>query len=440
MSEKERASSTEVENALKDLIKMAVPFDVNSDGFIYNFKNGELQTLEMDGGVKAPICIYKENLPDANTPHFVFNPFQEHLACFEKTNSLFYNIQRTVLYGRFCQVIKLVIRFIQKQNEIDIPEDSALSKVGTHHKELVKVGARNAENGKKLSTLIDDKSFDNIESFLESKDQKVDLIFIGYIKKMSCSALRLNILTDSDYEEVTNLKKMRKQDLMALRAIIMGILNLKKKDDLEEFEVTCKDWKYPSKMYTWLSVLAKVYAQLNPFLKIIDDLYDDTMWSIDLSMLQHHIFNLDRYAATTKWNTTGVSGYGAPVKTIQPITAPPRVEAVGSSHVQSGYIGAPPPPVVAAGPRFRPVGTSEMVQPAQPTPVYSAVPPMPTYPPQNTGYNYGYTAAPPPAMPVVNPAPTYYPTGGNTGWNPPPAPPPVKYQQPVYAPTGTNPF
>ena len=381
MNQPKLTPAQEVEQCLTDLIRMTSAFDVNANGFVYEVKSGKLWTQKMENGVDAPICVYREQLPPATEPHFVFNPFQEHLECFVKTSNMFYSMWRTSLYGRVIQVIKLVIRSIQKSNGVKIDDDSTLSQVGTNHKELIKVGALNAENGKKLSSLIDEKSFDNISQFIESKEQKVNLIYIAYNKRMRSSSLKIDMITDDDYFDVNDAKKMRKQDIFALKAILMGIFGLKKKEDLEEFKETCEDVKTPGKLSTWLTVLFKAYQKLNPFLKIIDDLCDGNDWSIDLSALQHHITNLDKYAATTKWNTTGSGGHGAPVVEVMPRSAQP-VQPIGGSRM---YRNTPPvvQPTVNVPPvqHFKLVGDdgSQPYQPPAPTPVVQPVIP-PVYP------------------------------------------------------------
>ena len=331
------AEAGEVRQALVDLVKLTNMWDVNPQDFVFRVDDGSLVQIKTGKDTQLPLCIVSDKSKSKDEPHLILNPFREGLEGFKKANEEFYAAQRRALYARFIYVIRAMIRFVQKQSDPNIDFDD-LCKIDPKQKDYLKVGAKNAENKKKLADLIDDKSFDNIKNFLISSNQKRDFLYLRNSRTQSSCELVIDFITDPDYKKKTSLKTLREKDILALKTIVMGILGITKPEEMSKFSASTDEIRVPTKMYTFFSVVYLVYLRLNPFLKVLDEIEGEQIWEVEVDTLKEHIQNLSRYAEATKWSIVSSVGESTPVKVVG---APVIRESTPVPRVNTGAFTTP---------------------------------------------------------------------------------------------------
>lgn len=314
------ATGDEVRKALEDFIRMTALWGINPQGFIYDLTTGDLIKLKTGKDTELPLFVVGDHNTQVDEPHLVLNPFREGLEGFKKANEEFYCIQRKALYGRLIQLIRLVIRYMQKNADPNIDVDE-FCQVDVKNKDLMKIGAKNAENKKKLADLIDEKSWDNIKAFLLTPNQKRDFIFLRNSRNRSSCELVIDFLTDPDYKEKTSLKPLREKDIQALKTIVMGLLCINKPEEISKFSAVSDDIRVPTKLFTFATVLYQIYLRFNPLLQILDSFEEEKIWEVEVDTLKEHIQNLARYAEATKWSiVSSVGDKSIPVQTVAAVT------------------------------------------------------------------------------------------------------------------------
>ena len=382
------ATGDEVRKALEDFIKITALWGINPQGFIYDLTTGNLIKLKTGKDSELPLLVVGDHSSSVEEPHLVLNPFREGLEGFKKANEEFYCIQRKALYGRLIQLIRLVIRFVQKQSDPNLDVDE-FCEVDPKNKDLLKIGARNTENKKKLSESIDDKSWDNIKAFLLSPNQKRDFIFLRNSRNRSSCELVIDFLTDPDYKDKNSLKPLREKDILALKTIVMGLLGISKPEEISKFSAVSDDIRVPTKLFTFATVLYQIYLRFNPILQILDQFEEEKIWEVEVDTLKEHIQNLARYAEATKWSI--VSSVGDKAIPVQTVTATPVVQTTPTLSVSPQVVATPmpvPSVTVSAPPRVIATGETGYAPPQTYTPYAPVSPP--------SVYNSGPVYTPPP--------------------------------------------
>lgn len=296
------AKTSEVEQALRDLVAMSYSTVVDDLGYLVTSKDCTTKFMVESAdnkGDKRAMVIYQET-PPSPVDYFSLNPFAEGNASNSPSTNFFYKIQRTAMFMRFVRAIGLTVRFIQLQKKIEF-NDPRYAIDGTPKCLLDAAAGVDAKN-KPIADLVDGKTYDNIMSYFNTPASARDFVYIGYDKRQLRATLRIPIITSEKFGDGdTDIGKMRKSDITVLRGITMAILGIKRPSDLEEFTAVSDNPKAPPKMDSWFTVLFKVYRLLNPYLAIIADIEDDEQMVVDLSVFQKHLNDLAEYANNAKW-------------------------------------------------------------------------------------------------------------------------------------------
>mgnify|MGYP001179115848 CR=1 FL=1 len=290
-----KVTTAETTESLKYFVGLSMAYAVNDDGWVVDADDDTAVHKIKGSNATDPsrgIVVYSETMPQP-VNYYILNPYAEGLGLSTPSNTFFYSSLRTAAFARLKMAICGVVRFIQAQKGLKF-EDSSYQVIGTPRCLL---DAANGFDKKKkpIIDLVDDKTFDHIDHFLNNKKNRKDYIYIGYSKNQMKASLNCDILTQPDYADMNDLGRMRKVDLEVLKVITGRLLRLKNISDLEEY-VCESDDDAPNKMSAWLKVLFKLYKAINPVLHAIND-----GLGINLDTFKYHLDRLSGYTANARW-------------------------------------------------------------------------------------------------------------------------------------------
>lgn len=361
----------DVSDFIKDMIEQTMVYETDEAGYVIRKSNGERITIN-DGGVQVPLIIYQETVSDQNAQ--TINPLAEGLGS-TPSSLWFYDTLKTALLGR---IFTLVISVIQTA----LDEKKAKADQELHiPMQLLNVS----------SLIIEDVDDRVLEEFMPLTEDKAtnEFITIYYQRKQLKSVLRCGLF-DAENTGIPAWKskfpKVRKKTWVALEKTMLGILNIKDKDDIVKFskkadEISC------ARLSSFLNVLMGVYQEINTLLDIINpDI------AVDLSKLAHHITNLSAYADNAKFMVQTNRGGAIPMGT-QPATIPGMV-----SNIPLPQQAYPQPMLNQPGASLIPGPMYADGRPSQPVlaqPAYQPQGMFPQQPPMFPQQGYGYPAQPP---------------------------------------------
>lgn len=459
-----KATTKQTSDSIAFFLKLSQTFDIDEDGFVVYAADPEKRAMIKGTGASDPkraLAIYQQKMPPGSD-YYTVNPYAEGLGLTTPPNSFFYSTLRGDLTGRLVVIVQGVVMFMMNQKNIPVPE-SEYTIMGTP-KVLLDIASTKDAAGKPIFDLVDEKTLNNIKSFLlpstpgkpGQKSALRDLAYVAYTKNMMTASLKIDLITDPNFQDNTDTKKMRKSDFQVLRGILMGALKLNDPSEIEKFTSSAVP-EAPPKMSSWLGVLFQVYRQINPALQAVSE---DCV--VPLGEFDHHLKMLPAYYLNARWQVQTAVGTPAEVTPGIPgsMQSPmPQATSQVPSVPQPGY-GQPAQPA-APGAMVMPgiIRADGTVAPPQAvnaygTPYYQpATPGMPAPLPVNQyGQQPGYGQPGVPNYPqgqpgYPQPLPVGYPQGQpgvNYAGYPQQAPPMMGYPQAMGYPqpmtSGNPPF
>jgi len=371
--------TSDVTNALKDIVKFTMLFTVDEAGYVVNESDGARITIPVEDR-RAPILLYQEEIRDQEAQ--ILNPFSEGQGQPPSSHWL-YRALKAALLGRIKMIMEAVIKAaIMEKSKDKKADDSKRLPMAILSLASLIVDEADAKALQELDQIFANRSADE---FLRT-----------YYEKRN---LRCNVSSGLfDPEEENSLipsfrskfPTIRKKGWGIFEKLLLGILGVNDKDKLAQFGCGSDGTTCP-RLSSFLNTLLAIYRPVNELLCHIND-GDD---AIDLSVLAYHISNIPAYANNARF-------------LVQPYKAPAGSQTpVASSATPPPAYGQPPAPSIALVPAptyadgWQPPPIPVAVQPSYPLPQGGyATPGM--YMPQPTGWEaYGAPRGYPSQSPLM---------------------------------------
>ncbi len=285
------ASTQDTTDALRFFIEMSGVYTTDEEGFVVK-KTGERISLPGPSGAAGkPVVLYQQPMPRGD--FYVINPFAEGLGQNTPPQVFFYKLQRQALIARIRLAVLSPVKLAMIDKKLSVPEDSQFIDA-KHTKTMLDMISGKTAAGKSIIDEIDDKIFVEIDKFLSSPAQNDHIVDILYLKRQMTSSLKSDVIEDDTHFNAS--MGIRKKSYQVAQAVLMNLLGVKTKRDLERFTSGTMD-KAPAKLSSWMTVLFNTYSKFN---QVLEDSID-MEWVVDLGTFKMHLENLPSYTGNAKW-------------------------------------------------------------------------------------------------------------------------------------------
>ncbi len=255
---------SDISEDLKSLLQLTKLFDADDQGYWIDTGRKEryIHKLE-DSDSGKPILVFQDPLPDGD--YYLFNPYSEGLGKQSPASALFFRACRTSLNYSIERIVKYIVnQVLHHKQRIETDPEHQLGHV------IIRMSSVPIDKKSTLIDVIDEQmitEFDQIFNIF-----KEDFVFIPYMTAQMTAMVKIDILSDPKFEEKIP-KDIRKKSFAAFKAVLMGVLGIKKPEDIHEFSSKYDPkTKSSARMHTTLSVYLNLYSRFND---AIADAYSD---------------------------------------------------------------------------------------------------------------------------------------------------------------------
>ena len=306
----------DVTTDLAFLVSLTRIFTVDDEGFWIDVADKEHYVHKLDANDQGKeIVVFQDPMPEGQFHYF--NPYSEGLGKKSPISNFYYKSVRVAFNSYLTESIRYVIAQIHEhKNQIATNPEHLLPNA------IIRATSVPVDKNKTLYDVVDDKLIEEIDTIVDRIG--VELLFVGYRPDQMKSFIKIEALSDPKWDEKFG-KDIRKKSLQAFKSLVLGVLDMKTVSDIDTF--TSKydpDTKSSARLYTTLSIYAKLYSRIN-------DILSEVGKAIDIDELIHVIDRSTFAYAIAKHMVQPVTPAQSPTDTSS--SQAPRINLSGGSGI-----------------------------------------------------------------------------------------------------------